>query len=132
MNVSVDRARADSAAINARLAGLLRAATVEVYEKNSPKVLDSFFSAGADVYVSYLPGDDFRTRIEIAKILRGAGYNPILHIPARQMMTRQMLSAVSSGCTAHFTNGGAPCRAKSCTLPLAANISLRRQECESP
>ena len=97
MNVSVDRARADSAAINARLAGLLRAATVEVYEKNSPKVLDSFFSAGADVYVSYLPGDDFRTRIEIAKILRGAGYNPILHIPARQMMTRQMLAAYVGG-----------------------------------
>ena len=49
MNVSVDRTRAHSAAINARLAGLLRAATVEVYEKNSPKVLDSYFGAGADV-----------------------------------------------------------------------------------
>ena len=92
MTVSMDRARADSASINARLAGLLRAATVEVYEKNSPKVLDSFFAAGADVYISYLPGDDFRSRIEIAKVLRGAGYNPIVHVPARQMMTRQMLA----------------------------------------
>ena len=97
MTASTDQARAASAAIHARLAGLLRAATVEVYEKNSPRVLDSFFSAGADVYVSYLPGDDFRTRIEIAKILRGAGYNPVLHVPARQMMSRQMLADYVGG-----------------------------------
>ena len=97
MTASIDSAQADNAAINARLASLLRASTVEVYEKNSPKVLDSFFGAGADVYVSFLPGDDFRTRIEIAKVLRGAGYNPVLHVPARQMMSRQMLADYVGG-----------------------------------
>mgnify|MGYP006287728253 CR=1 FL=1 len=97
MTAALEPVRADGAAINARLAGLLRAATVEVYEKNSPRVLDSFFGAGADVYVSFLPGDDFRTRIEIAKVLRGAGYNPVLHVPARQMMSRQMLADYVGG-----------------------------------
>jgi methylenetetrahydrofolate reductase (NADPH) len=81
-----------SAAINQRIAGLLRAATVEVYEKNSPRVLDSYFAAGSDVYVSYLPGDDFHRRVEIAGVLRKAGYNPVLHVPARQMLSRDFLA----------------------------------------
>jgi methylenetetrahydrofolate reductase (NADPH) len=79
-------------AIRDRIAGLLRSATVEVYEKNSPKVLDSYFRKGTDVYVSYLPGDDVGRRIEIAKILRDAGYNPVLHVPARQMLSRDFLA----------------------------------------
>ena len=53
MTGSMDRARADSASITARLAGLLRAATVEVYEKNSPKVLDSFFAAGRPSIIGF-------------------------------------------------------------------------------
>lgn len=79
-------------AIKSRLADLLRASTVEVYEKNSPKVLDSYFRSGTDVYVSYLPGDDVGRRIAIATILRKAGYNPVLHVPARQMLSRDYLA----------------------------------------
>jgi len=80
-----------------RIASLLRAATVEVYEKNSPKVLDSYFRPGADIYVSYLPGDDFGERIKIARILHDAGYNPVLHLPARQIAGRQMLADYVGG-----------------------------------
>jgi len=79
-------------AIRDRTTALLRASTVEVYEKNSPRVLDSYFRSGTDVYVSYLPGDDVGRRIEIAKILRDAGYNPVLHVPARQMLSRDFLA----------------------------------------
>ena len=86
-----------SAAVNERLAGLLRAATIEVYAKNSPLVLDSLFRPGADIYVSYLPGDDFQQRIDIARTLRAAGYNPVLHVPARQMTSRQMLADYIGG-----------------------------------
>ena len=86
--------------MNARIAELLRAATVEVYEKNSPRVLDSYFKPGADIYVSYLPGDDFGERIKIARILHEAGYNPVLHLPARQIMNRQMLSDYVGGANA--------------------------------
>ena len=89
-----------SAEINTRIAELLRAATVEVYEKNSPRMLDSYFKPGADIYVSYLPGDDFGERIKIARILHEAGYNPVLHLPARQIMTRQMLSDYVGGANA--------------------------------
>ena len=78
--------------IRDRTAALLRASTVEVYEKNSPRVLDSYFRSGSDVYVSYLPGDDVGRRIEIAKILRDAGYNPVLHVPARQILSRDFLA----------------------------------------
>jgi len=89
-----------SAVVNQRIADLLRAATVEVYEKNSPRVLDSYFKPGSDIYVSYLPGDDFSERIKIASILHEAGYNPVLHLPARQIMSRQMLSDYVGGANA--------------------------------
>ncbi len=90
---TVSRSRiVQSAAIRERTAALLRASTVEVYEKNSPRVLDSYFRSGTDVYVSYLPGDDVGRRIEIAKILRDARYNPVLHVPARQMLSRDFLA----------------------------------------
>ena len=90
-------AKVTSSAAHERISGLLRNATVEVYEKNSPKVLDSFFTAGTDIYVSHLPGDDFQQRIEIARTLRESGYNPVLHVPARQIMSRQMLEDYVGG-----------------------------------
>jgi methylenetetrahydrofolate reductase (NADPH) len=83
--------------VNERLAGLLRAATVEVYEKSSPATLEGAFAAGTNVYVSYLPGDDFRRRIEIAAILRKAGYDPVVHVPARQMQSREFLDDYIAG-----------------------------------
>ena len=86
-----------SAAVNERITALLRAATIEVYAKNSPLALDGLFRPGADIYVSYLPGDDFQQRIDIARTLRNAGYNPVLHVPARQMTSRQMLEDYIGG-----------------------------------
>jgi len=80
-----------TAPANARLAQLLRAATLEVYSKNSAPQLVGALAAGGDVYVSYLPGDDMHKRIEIAKSLRQVGYNPVLHVPARQMLSRDYL-----------------------------------------
>ena len=80
-----------SAAVSERVAQLLRAATIEVYSKSSPQTLSEFSPRGRDVYVSYLPGDDFRKRVEIAATLRAAGYNPVMHVPARQMLSRDML-----------------------------------------
>ncbi len=71
---------------NKRLARLLRAATVEVYSRNAPEQLAGQFAPGGDVYVSYLPGDDAAKRVEIAAALRKGGYNPIVHVPARQML----------------------------------------------
>jgi len=95
--LATQRSLTVSSEVNKRIADLLRAATVEVYEKNSPRVLDSYFRPGTDIYVSYLPGDDFGERIKIARVLHEAGYNPVLHVPARQIMSRQMLSDYVGG-----------------------------------
>lgn len=80
-----------SATANARVEQLLRAATVEVYAKNAPDQLRAHMAPGADVYVSYLPGDDMRKRVDIAKSLRDGGFNPVLHVPARQMLSLAFL-----------------------------------------
>ncbi len=70
----------------ARLAELLRAASLEIYaQKDTGETLAGFFQAGADVYISYLPGDDYRKRVAVAASVRSAGFNPVMHVPARQM-----------------------------------------------
>jgi methylenetetrahydrofolate reductase (NADPH) len=81
-----------SATANARIAQLLRSATLEVYSKNAPNELGASLAAGTDVYVSYLPGDDMAKRVEIAKALRNGGFNPVLHVPARQMLSVDYLA----------------------------------------
>jgi methylenetetrahydrofolate reductase (NADPH) len=76
----------------ARLAELLRAASVEIYaHKDTGETLSGFFQTGADVYISYLPGDDYRKRVAVAASVRRAGFNPVMHVPARQMTSRDCL-----------------------------------------
>ena len=76
----------ESKSINARLAELLRAASLEIYaEKDTGERLAEWFVPGTDVYISYLPGDDYRKRVAVAASVRRAGFNPVLHLPARQM-----------------------------------------------
>ena len=80
-----------TAQASARVAELLRAATIEVYTKNAPDQLRGALPEGGDVYVSFLPGDDVGKRVEIAAAIRAGGYNPVLHVPARQMIDRASL-----------------------------------------
>lgn len=76
----------------ARLAELLRAASLEIYaQKGTGETLAGFFRAGADIYISYLPGDDYRKRVAVAASVRRAGFNPVMHVPARQMTSRDCL-----------------------------------------
>src|SRR5205823_1169117 len=44
-----------------------------------------------DVTITFLPGDNYRRNIETAAALRGAGYNPVPHIAAREMPSREAL-----------------------------------------
>ena len=89
--------------VQARIVDLLRLATIEVYSRNAPDTLNTFLPRGRDVYASYLPGDDFKKRIEIAASLRGAGYNPVLHVPARQMLSAGMFEDYIAGAAAEAT-----------------------------
>lgn len=74
------------------LAALLSRASVEVSSGGRQLAeLSDRFSPGIDVTVTFLPGDDCRHNIETAAALRRLGYNPVLHIAAREMRSREAL-----------------------------------------
>jgi methylenetetrahydrofolate reductase (NADPH) len=49
------------------------------------------FAEGCDVTITFLPGDNFRGNVETATALRRAGYNPVPHIAAREIASREVL-----------------------------------------
>ena len=49
------------------------------------------FAEGRDVTITFLPGDDFRGNVETAAALRRADYNPVPHIAAREIASREVL-----------------------------------------
>jgi methylenetetrahydrofolate reductase (NADPH) len=71
---------------------LLSQASVEIssHGHELPKLRDHF-AAGTDVTITFLPGDNYRHNIETAAALRRAGFNPVPHIAAREMASREML-----------------------------------------
>ncbi len=74
------------------LAELLRAASVEISSRGHQiSELQYNFRPGTDVTITFLPGDDYRHNIETAAALRRAGFNPVPHVAAREMASRQAL-----------------------------------------
>lgn len=74
------------------LAALLSSASVEVSSRGHQLgALQDNFSPGIDVTITYLPGDNYRHNIETAVALRRAGFNPVPHIAAREMPSREAL-----------------------------------------
>nr|WP_256470252.1 methylenetetrahydrofolate reductase [Bradyrhizobium sp. 157] len=51
--------------------------------------MSDHFAAGTDVTITFLPGDNYRHNIETAAALRRAGYNPVPHLAAREMPSRE-------------------------------------------
>jgi len=74
------------------LTALLSRASVEISSRGHqvPSLRDHF-GAGSDVTITFLPGDNYRHNIETASALRHAGFNPVPHIAAREMASREML-----------------------------------------
>ena len=74
------------------LSALLSQASVEISSRGHqlPQLRDHF-AAGTDVTITFLPGDNYRHNIETAAALRRAGFNPVPHIAAREMASREML-----------------------------------------
>ncbi len=74
------------------LAALLPSASVEIssHGRQLPELRDNF-PPGTDVTITFLPGDNYRHNIETAVALRRAGFNPVPHIAAREMPSRQAL-----------------------------------------
>src|SRR5438045_8622752 len=74
------------------LAASLAAASVEIssHGRLLPELPDNF-APGIDVTITFLPGDNYRHNIETAIALRRAGFNPVPHIAAREMVSRPAL-----------------------------------------
>jgi methylenetetrahydrofolate reductase (NADPH) len=79
-------------ATSAGLAALLPQASIEVssHGRQLPELRDNFMP-GTDVTITFLPGDNCRHNIETSVALRRAGFNPVPHIAAREMPSRQAL-----------------------------------------
>jgi methylenetetrahydrofolate reductase (NADPH) len=74
------------------LATLLSSASVEVSSRGRQLAeLCDHFAPGTDVTITFLPGDNYRHNVETAAALRRAGYNPVPHIAAREMASREAL-----------------------------------------
>jgi len=79
-------------ASSGQLAALLSEASVEVSSRgNQLTELRDNFRPGTDVTITFLPGDDYRHNVETAAALRRAGFNPVPHIAAREMPSREAL-----------------------------------------
>ena len=77
---------------SARLAALLSSASVEISSRGHQVAeLRDHFAAGTDVTITFLPGDQYRHNVETAAALRRAGFNPVPHIAAREMASRDAL-----------------------------------------
>jgi methylenetetrahydrofolate reductase (NADPH) len=74
------------------LAALLPQASVEVSSRGHQlQELRDNFPAGTDVTITFLPGDNYRHNVDTAAALRRAGFNPVPHIAAREMPSREVL-----------------------------------------
>ena len=74
------------------LAAMLSRASVEVSSHGRQLAeLRDHFSPGIDVTITFLPGDDYRRNVETAAALRRLGFNPVLHIAAREIRSHEAL-----------------------------------------
>ena len=74
------------------LTAMLSSASVEVSSRGDQlKELRDHFAAGIDVTITFLPGDNYRRNVATASALRRLGFNPVLHVAAREMPSREAL-----------------------------------------
>jgi len=76
-----------------QLLPLLASASVEISSHGHQLAeLREQFAAGLDVTITFLPGDNFRSNVETAIALRRAGFNPVPHIAACEIPSREALN----------------------------------------
>src|SRR5258708_27004538 len=79
-------------ASSGKLAGLVACAAGEVSSSGHQlQELRDHCGRGTDVTITFLPGDNYRHNVETASALRRAGFNPVPHIAAREMPSREAL-----------------------------------------
>jgi methylenetetrahydrofolate reductase (NADPH) len=74
------------------LASLLAFASVEISSHGHQlQELRDNFALGTEVTITFLPGDNYRHNVETAAALRRAGFNPVPHVAAREIVSREAL-----------------------------------------
>lgn len=82
----------DHASSSRQFDALLASASVEISSRGHQLgELRDHFAAGTDVTITFLPGDNYRHNVETAANLRRAGFNPVPHVAAREMPSREAL-----------------------------------------
>jgi methylenetetrahydrofolate reductase (NADPH) len=77
---------------SAGLVEMLSSASVEISSRGHQLTeLRNNFGPGTDVTITFLPGDHYLHNVETAAMLRRAGFNPVPHIAAREMPSREAL-----------------------------------------
>ena len=78
---------------------LARRASIETSTRNLVEIdtYPSLLPRGTDVYVSWLPGSPYHHIVSVAKRLRRAGMNPVPHIAARQLASRDVATEFLAG-----------------------------------
>jgi len=78
--------------LSSELAARLASASVEISSRGHQlSELSDNFAPGIDVTITFLPGDNYRHNVETAVALRGAGFNPVPHVAAREMASQPAL-----------------------------------------
>ncbi len=79
-------------AASRQLDALLSSASVEISSRGHQLgELRDHFAVGTDVTITFLPGDNYHHNVETAALLRRAGFNPVPHIAARELPSREAL-----------------------------------------
>jgi methylenetetrahydrofolate reductase (NADPH) len=79
--------------ITSDLAKMLSRASVEISSsEHQVAELSAHFARGTDVTITFLPGDHHERNLGTAIALRRAGFNPVPHIAAREIHSRDALS----------------------------------------
>ncbi len=92
MNVvnMVDISEANS---SASVSKLMRDFTVETTPTSASKIADfrEILRPGATIYITFLPGSDYKDTVATAKRLRNEGFNPAPHFAARSIASEAQL-----------------------------------------
>ena len=79
-------------ASSCELAALLPSASVEISSRGHQLAkLRDHFPPGTEVTITFLPGDNYLHNVETAVALHRAGFNPVPHVAAREMPSREVL-----------------------------------------
>lgn len=75
--------------------------TTETTPASAAKIEDfrQHLAPGSVVYITFLPGSDYRDTVALAKRLRGEGMVPVPHFAARSVVSREMLDDYLSAVT---------------------------------